>query len=151
MMTSLSAYILHGQRSPSIVPLSRAIILLIHPPLVSSRTSFFTSASPVGSRRDLFCSHNGVLRPFFTPLDHPASTLFSRAPNATLCHPLSLLFPSPTTHLSHPPVAHRRDYGIFFHPRESALLECSTLTSNPVPTFSSDEPDLSQSRIGILA
>lgn len=79
---------------------------------------------------------------FFHPLGPPGIYFILSRPER-VCQPLSPLHLASTTHLSHPPVAHRRDYGIFFHPRESALLGCSTLTSNPVPTFSSDEPDLS--------
>lgn len=84
MTTSSSAYILDG--SPSIVPLSRAIILLIHLPLVSTSERvvlfFITIAS---SRFTTIYSALTTRRPssFFHPLNYPASTLSSRALNAS--------------------------------------------------------------------
>lgn len=130
-------------------------------PLLSSRddrasNTFFFHCRLQSIRDDLLRSRR---RPssFFHPLNHPASTLSSRALN--VCHPtfspllFDLLFP--------PALVHRRDSGIFFHPppplslplppclpfRDVSLLDPACSSSS----FSSDELDLSQSRTGILA
>lgn len=70
--------------------------------------SFFFHRRLQSVRDDLLRSWRRRPPSFFHPLNHPASTLSSRALN--VCHP-------PSAHFPRSPFAHRHDYGIFFHPR----------------------------------
>lgn len=89
------------------------IILLLQFSCVSERAvSFFSDCFESAVCDDLTAAR--ILRPFSTPLttQHP---LYSLASWTSATQPGSLC--------NHPPFAHRRDSGIFFHPRVCPFLD----------------------------